>query len=115
MAAMDCRAEIVRVLLNAERYQGAKAPAMEVMRARRKKLGEHHADTMQSKMDMCAVYPKLGMWPEAEMVQRSVLRKLDDDGEASVCVCHLTEILTESCRQMAKHEDAAAFAKRALD
>jgi hypothetical protein len=45
----------VRVLINAGRYQNAKCPAMEVMRARREKLGEYYADTMQSKMDMCAV------------------------------------------------------------
>lgn len=112
---MDCRAEVVRVLINAGRYQDAKTPAMEVMRARLEKLGEYHADTMQSKMDMCAVYPQLGMWPEAEMLQRSVLRKLDDDGETSVRVCELTNLLSESCREMAKYEDAAAFAKRALD
>lgn len=112
---MDCRAEVVRVLINAGRYQDAKTPAMEVMRARREKLGEYHTDTIQSKMDMCAIYPKLSMWPEAEMLQRSVLRKLDDDGETSVRVCDLMDFLAESCREMAKYEDAAAFTKRALD
>ncbi|KAI9750887.1 MAG: hypothetical protein M4579_006263 [Chaenotheca gracillima] len=111
----DCRAELVRVLINAGRYQDAKMPAMEVMRTQREKLGEYHADTMQSKMDMCTIYPKLGMWPEAEMLQRSVLRKLDDDGETSVRVCELTDLLAESCRQMTNYEDAVAFANRALD
>ncbi|KAF9776675.1 hypothetical protein IL306_005117 [Fusarium sp. DS 682] len=110
-------------LLQAVAAEGAMTEAFELatelLRWQRETQGEYHEGTMETKKDLICIYPALGFWPEAELMQRDVLRfmeaKQPKEPEELNDVCILLEALVESCGKQGWMNEAEAFGRRAMD
>lgn len=88
----------------------------ELLKRRREIRGEYHIETVDIKKNSALILPLLGFWPEAERMQRDVLRYLDGVSPDEVMdICFLLDALAESCSKQAHYPEAEAFGRRAMD
>jgi hypothetical protein len=66
--------DLVRALVAEGVMTEAFELAADLLKRRREIRGEYHGETVETKEDLIFIYPALGFWPEAERVQRDVLR-----------------------------------------
>lgn len=119
--------DLVRGYLGAgdRRVRDAHLLALQVLRHRRERLGEYHADTVDTKIDLCTTYRDLGMWPEAERMQRDVLRYLQERGpdqlpeggadEVDDEIFCMLDAIAQSCSKQGRYKQAEEFARAALE
>lgn len=113
-----CIDDLVRMYIEAGRLRDAHMPALEVLRYQREKLGECDEETVGTKADVCNIYAGLGMWPEAERMQRDVLRcvqaKTPGQPDSEDAVAFMAAI-SESCRKQGRRKEAETFGRRVLE
>lgn len=115
-ATLDSLGDLVRALT----AQGATTVAFELaadlLERRRETWGEYHWETVDIKKNLAMIYPALGFWPEAELVQRDVLRIVEaEQPPGSEEVCFLVEALVESCSKQGRYDEDEAFGRRAME
>ncbi|KAL1862515.1 hypothetical protein VTK73DRAFT_6759 [Phialemonium thermophilum] len=118
---MAAAADLARVYLEADRALDAYFLAKQVYNHRLETLGADHEETVDALTDLSIVYTTLGMWPEAEMAQRDLLRRFEvrrDRGEEDESQWAdrmvLTQFLATSCSRQQRHADAEAFGRAVL-
>jgi tetratricopeptide (TPR) repeat protein/ankyrin repeat protein len=111
-----CLDDLLRAYMDADRMRAARTLAVEVLQWKIKSLGKYHEDTMDTYKAFCIIYPELDMWPEAERVQRLVLRHLQsqsqdaDDAE----IISTMAAVADSCQHQDRYKEAEKFARQVL-
>ncbi|KAF5701479.1 serine threonine kinase [Fusarium mundagurra] len=118
-ATLDCLQDLVRAVAAEGAMTEAFELAVELLRRQRETRGEYHEDTVETKKELVFIYPALGFWPEAERMQRDLLRFMEaakpEEPEKLDEVCILLEMLVESCGKQGRWDEAEAFGRRAID
>ncbi|KAF4332071.1 serine threonine kinase [Fusarium beomiforme] len=116
---LDCLQDLVRAVAAEGAMTEAFKLAVGLLNRQRETRGEYHEDTVETKKELAFIYPALGFWPEAERVQRDLLRFMEaeqpEEPEELYEVCILLEMLVESCRKQGRWDEAEAFGRRAID
>ncbi|WYZ39779.1 hypothetical protein EsH8_IV_000120 [Colletotrichum jinshuiense] len=109
-----CLDNLVQATVANGSMEEASTFAAELLECRRRMRGEYHPETMETKKDLCFIYPPLGMWPEAERLQRDVLQYFEATGsDLDNDIYVICEALATSCRKQGFYLEAELFAVRA--
>lgn len=100
-----------------DRAWDAYQASLEVLRYRRETFGEYHEETRDIKVCITGLCGELDMWPEAERIDRDLLRQYEHlEQEQEVAAWYIVSV-SVSCRKQgaSRCEEAEHFARKALN
>jgi tetratricopeptide (TPR) repeat protein len=90
----------------------------EILRYKSEKMGIHHEETLVAKADLSSIYSGLCMWPEAERIQRDVLRHLQADhpeNPENDNTLPWVDAISWSCSKQGRYSEAEKLARSVLE
>jgi tetratricopeptide (TPR) repeat protein/ankyrin repeat protein len=116
---IECLDDLVRVYIDSGRAKDAHMPAVEILQYKSKTLGKYHEETIDAHTALGIIYPELGMWPEAERMQRVVLRHLqsrsqDPGNPDNDDIIDAMATLAQSCKNQERYTEAEKHARHVL-